>query len=337
MRYKVIFDTNIIRNAESISDFLGGAADLERFSKVSEIIIPDIVIEEIKAQKKRHLVKKRDAFLSNPFHLLRKIDEKETKDFDINRWISELIEKEKVSYSLISLSEKGVLEKMKRLCLDSLPPFEEGSDKGFKDAYIYFTIIEYLESNKEEKIFFVTNDNRLKEAFLLEDQIMVIKDYNEFEKYIDKYFREEYFISRLREEIDPEINDKNIEEIWLNVDENWVLKVRGENVVYFVEVDFSSKEIVDFTDFDFSKGITGIVASRTFGSVHLNIGLINSYLKYFSDEEIQTLIKAFVENDQIHSIKEDQDVKALFRTIYNTKSQIISQDLKDRFESYYKK
>jgi hypothetical protein len=44
---KVIFDTNTLRNTEP-KTFLGGRDDLKKFSKVAEIIFPDIVIEELK-------------------------------------------------------------------------------------------------------------------------------------------------------------------------------------------------------------------------------------------------------------------------------------------------
>lgn len=336
MKYKVIFDTNSIRNAESVSDFLGGRADLERFLKVAEIIIPDLVIEEIKTQKRRHLISKRDSFLSNPFHILRKIDEKETKDFNINKWILELADKEKVPYTVISLSGIGILEKIKNLCLENLPPFEQGSDKGFKDAYIYFTILEYLNTNKDKNIFLVTRDELLREALLKDNRIKVIKNFDEFDKNIDDYFRGDYFISRLKEEVADEIVKGSIEDIWLNTEGNWLMKIICTGKTYFVEVDFSSREIIDFNDFDFSTGITALVISRTFRDTHLGIDSIKEYIRYFSDEDIQNLLKAATENDQIYSIAEDEDVREFFMIIYKAKSQIISEDVSEKFKQYFK-
>ncbi len=53
MKYKVIFDTNTIRGPEpSHLEFFGGRNELNRFLNVSEIIIPDIVVDEIIQQKK---------------------------------------------------------------------------------------------------------------------------------------------------------------------------------------------------------------------------------------------------------------------------------------------
>lgn len=335
MKYKVIFDTNSIRSADSVADFLGGRSELERFLKVSEIIIPEIVIEEIKNQKKKHLISKRDSFLSNPFHLLRKIDENKTKNFDIEEWISQLAGDESVPYSVISLTSDNVLEEIKRLCLGNLPPFEEKSDKGFKDAYIYFTILEYLDSCNDENVFVVTKDDRLKIAFEGNARVTVVKNFDEFEKYIDTYFREEYFINRLKEEISENITADCIEEIWLNTEENWTIKISCDEKIYFVEVDFSSREIIDFTDFNFAEGITDLITSGTFRTTHSSIEMIKDYVRYFSNQEIQNLIEAATNNNQIYSIATDEDVKEFFMQIYNAKTQVVPEEMKAEFNKYF--
>lgn len=337
MKYKAVFDTNTIRNAESVEDFLGGRSELERFLKVSEIIIPDIVIEEIKSQKRKHLISKRDSFLSNPFHFLRKIDENETKNFDIEKWILELADDESLPYSVISLTRDNVLEDIKNLCLGNLPPFEESSDKGFKDAYIYFTILEFLDNIEGESIFVVTKDDRLKMAFAGNARATVVKDFDEFEKYIDIYFREEYFINRLKEEVSENVTADCIEEIWLNTEENWTIKLSCDEKIYFVEVDFSSREIIGFTDFNFAEVITGLIASNTFRDTHAYIVMVKEYVRYFSDQEIQNIIEAATINNQIYSIATDEDVKEFFVPIYKAKAQIISdEEIHRKFNQFFK-
>lgn len=335
MKYKAIFDTNSIRNADSVADFLGGRSELERFLKVSEIIIPDIVIDEIKCQKRKHLVSKRDSFLSNPFHFLRKIDEEKTKNFDIDKWISELAAGEKLPYITINLTRTNGLDEIKRLCLGNLPPFEENSDKGFKDAYIYLTITDYLNSLKDENVFVVTKDERLKMAFNGNGRVTVVKDYEEFEKHIDIYFREEYFINRLKEEISENITSDSIEDIWLNANENWVIRLSCDEKTYHVEVDFSSREIISSTDFNFSEGVSGLIISGSFRTAHSFIEMIKDYTQYFSDQEIQNLIEAATNNDQIYSIATDEDVKEFFALIFKAKSQIIPEEIKTEFFKYF--
>jgi len=336
MKYKVIFDTNFIRNAESALDFLGGRNDLERFSKVSEIIIPDIVIEEIKAQKRKHLISKRDSFLSNPFHFLRKIDIKETENFNIDEWILELVKNEKISYTSISLTENGILEKIKNMCLECTPPFEDGSDKGFKDAYIYFTILEYLTICKDRNIFLVTRDERLRTAFLRESRIKVIKGYDEFENYIDEYFKEPYFVSRLKEEIDEGIEQNHIEDIWLNLEENWVLKIVCNEKHYFLEVDFTSKEILRSVNFDFSELINKLITSGSFSATHEAVESLKDCTSFLTDENVQSLIEASVRNEQIYWIANDDDIKEFFGQLYQAKQQIIPEDIKELFNKYFK-
>lgn len=336
MKYKVVFDTNSIRNAESVSDFLGGRSELERFLKVSEIIIPDIVIEEIKNQKRKHLISKRDSFLFNPFHSLRKIDENETKNFDIDVWISGLATGEKIPYTTIYLTRADGLNEIKRLCLGNLPPFEENCDKGFKDAYIYLTIVDYLNSLPVgENIFVVTKDDRLREAFNNRAHITVVKDFAEFEKNIDLYFKEEYFVNRLKEKISEKITVECLDEIWLNAGENWTIKILCDEKKYFTEVDFASREIIDFTDFDFASGINDLINSGTFDNTHTAIEKIKEYIKYFSNDEIVNLIEAATINTQIRWVAKDEDVKEFFLPIYKAKSQLVSDEIKSEFVNIF--
>lgn len=337
MKYKVIFDTNSIKNAESVADFLGGRAELERFLKVSEIIIPDIVIEEIKNQKRKHLISKRDSFLSNPFHFLRKINEEETKSFDIEKWITDLVDKESVPHTVIFLTQDNVLDRIKKLCLANLPPFEESCDKGFKDAYIYFTILEYLEGIDGENVFVVTNDDRLRMAFDKNARVAVVKNFEEFEKHIDSYFRDEYFINRLKERVSENITSDCIKDTWLNTNENWVIKLLCDDKNYFVEVDFSTREIIGFTDFDFSIFVRELINSGSFANTHSMTSSLSGYIQYLSNQDIIDLVGASTENSQIYSISTDEDVKEFFISLFELKSQIITdEDIIWRFKQVFK-
>jgi hypothetical protein len=60
------------------------------------------------------------------------------------------------------------------LALDKKPPFEDKdkSDKGFKDALIYFSVLEYLQETPNKKVFVCVKDERLKEAFNEHDDII---------------------------------------------------------------------------------------------------------------------------------------------------------------------
>ena len=139
---KVIFDTNTVRNEGSPNTFLGGRAELKKFEKVADIIFPEIVVDEIRSQKKKNLISKQSSFIENIFHKLRGIDENETKSFNIDDFILKLEADEDISYSTIRLKNySSLLPKMKYMAINNEPPFEKKSDKGFKDAYIYFSIL----------------------------------------------------------------------------------------------------------------------------------------------------------------------------------------------------
>lgn len=332
MRYKVIFDTNSIRNAESEKQFLGGRSDLERFAKVSDIIIPDIVVEEIISQKNKHFSSKKAAFLSNPFHSIMGLDIDRTKNCDIEAFVLKLAEEEPIPYTTITMQDKNILTEIKDMCLRHSPPFEENSDKGFKDTCIYFIVKQYLERQEGEKVFLVSQDERLQLAFNNDDRIRVVENYDEFEKYIDEYFKDPYFIERLREEISPDIAPECYEDSWLNVEENWVIRLKcGENK-YYVEVDFSSKEIIGSIDRDFSDPLSRLVSSGSFSSTHSSIEELKGYVRYLSNQDIQNLIKAACDNSQIYSISTDEDVKEFFLSLYEAKLQILSDEIRDRFE-----
>jgi rRNA-processing protein FCF1 len=208
---KVIFDTNFIRNTEP-KQFLGGRSELEKFSKVTELVFPDIVIEEIKNQKRKNLESKKDSFLKNPFHWLRELDHDKTKNFDIEAHLTALEDNETLEYAVITLSDYSVLEQMKELALKKLPPFEatDNTDKGFKDACIYFTALEYLQSIPDKLIFVCCKDGRLKEAFKKHPNIIVIESFEEFIQNSITVFYDDYFINKLKTEIHEDISKRTL-------------------------------------------------------------------------------------------------------------------------------
>jgi rRNA-processing protein FCF1 len=56
MKEKVIFDTNFLLE-KKMKNFFGKQEELHKFEKLSSILIPDIVIEELKARYKRDLAR----------------------------------------------------------------------------------------------------------------------------------------------------------------------------------------------------------------------------------------------------------------------------------------
>lgn len=326
---KVIFDTNFIRNTEA-KHFLGGRSELEKFAKVAELVFPDIVIGEIKNQKRKNLEKNKSSFLSNPFHWLRKLDHEETRSFDIESHITELEESETIKHSVIKLSDYSVLEKMKELALRKQPPFEAGdnTDKGFKDACIYFTTLEYLQSIPDKSVFACCKDGRLKEALQKHPNIIVVESFDEFVRNSITRFYDDYFVEKLKSDVHADITKDHITDYWININENQVLLIEFDNEKYVVEVD--SGEIIAFeTVSTFANSIKNLIDSCSFATTHSAIENLTPYLPYLSDDEILKIFNASLDNSQIRMIITDDDVKQFISTIYESKKDILPSDIAD--------
>ena len=333
---KVIFDTNFIRNTEP-KQFLGGRSELAKFAKVAELVFPDIVIEEIKTQKRKKLEKNKNSFLSNPFHWLRKLDDDETKNFDIESHLTELEYNETLEYTVIKLSDYSVLEQMKDLALKKLPPFAAGdsTDKGFKDACIYFTTLEYLQSIPDKMVFVCCKDGRLKEAFKERLNIIVIESFDDFKQNSITVFYDEYFIEKLKTEVHSNIIKENIIDFWFNINENRVLLIEVEGERHVVEVD--SGEIVAFEKVaTYSKAIDTLINSGAFATTHSAIESLNPYIQFLSDDEILKILEAANTNDQIYRVIIHEDVKQFISNLYDKKKGILptalEADIKNRLE-----
>ena len=324
---KVIFDTNFIRNTEA-KHFLGGRSEFEKFAKVAELVFPDIVIEEIKNQKRKNLEKSKSSFLSNPFHWLRKLDRDDTQNFDIESHITELETKETLKYSVIKLTDYSVLEQMKELALKKLPPFEAGdnTDKGFKDACIYFTTLEYLQSIPDKMIFVCCKDERLKEAFEKHPNIIVIDSYAGFIENSISRFYDDYFIEKLQSEVHADIRKEHIADYWFNINENRVLLIEIGGEKYVVEVD--SGEIVAYENVaTYSEAVNTLINAGAFATTHFAIETLTPYIHFLSDDEIVKILEAVDTNEQIHWIIGDEDVKQFVSILYDKKKEVLPAEL----------
>lgn len=337
MKYKVIFDTNSVRSTQSINDFLGNRSELKKFLEVAEIIIPELVIDELKNQKRKSLLGKRDSFLKNPFHLLRKVDEIETKNFDIDGLIQDIISNEIIPFTVISLTNKNILEKIKEMSLNNDPPFEQNTDKGFKDTYIYFTILEYLETNNLN-VFLVTKDERLKSAFNANLPIKVVSDYEEFTKQSIVGLQDDYFIEQLSNNVGLKLTKENITDFWINIEGNYIVLISNDNNSALVEVDFVSREIIMQNDGNYfynsdevDQSVNQFINSGSFRNTHLAVEQLTSFKNFLSNEQIINIFTATSENSQIIP---DEDVQQFIKDIFEPKKEIVDQNLKLEIEKF---
>jgi hypothetical protein len=76
------------RTEKYINASLNPLSDL---SLSSDIVIPEIVIQEIKRQKKKTLESNRKFFLNNPLHTILDVNKATTKDFNVENYIQKLV------------------------------------------------------------------------------------------------------------------------------------------------------------------------------------------------------------------------------------------------------
>ena len=268
--------------------------------------------------------------MENPFHWLRNINQQDTENFDNEAHIIELERNEDIKYTVIKLQDHSALEQIKELALKKLPPFEkdEGTDKGFKDAYIYFTILEYLQTIPDKYIFVCTKDGRFKEALQRHPNIKVIKDFEDFRKESVSSFYDEYFINKLKESVNPEITEENITDFWLSINGNQILLIEIEDEKFAVEVE--QREIISFVNTQ-NYDVNNFINSGNFAMTHSAVVSLDPYKNYFSDEEIINIFEAIEENSQIIP---DEDVQQFISDIYEPKKHIVTEELKTQIENF---
>lgn len=326
MKEKVIFDTNTLRNPE-INTFFGNRKELELFTQDADIVIPYVAIEEIRRQKKVILKSKKDGFLNNPFHKLIGIDEENTKLFDIDAYIQKLLDEETFKFDVIDLKSNDVLPLIKELALLKKPPFEDAdnTDKGFKDALIYFSVLEYLQEIENKYVFVCAKDNRLGDAFRDHPNIFYIKNYEEFKQHSISQFFDDYFIEKVNEEFGITIAKENIKEYWNNINDNKVVLIEFEGQEFVIETD-SGEIINSCTRSEYVDEIENLINTGSFRTTHRIIKVVSEFVDFFSNEEILKILEAAGTNSEIRWIITDIDVKQFIGTLYESKKDLITDD-----------
>ncbi len=315
-KYKVVVDTSKARNTGGGS-FLGYREELEKIAEFADIIIPSMVIDEIKKQKIESLQKEQKSFLSNIFLSLTGTRRRKVENIDIDNIVSELESEENIPYIEIELEDANhkTLTEIKKLALNNKPPFDETSDKGFKDAYIYFTTLEYIEKNKDKQIFFLTDDPLLSKSFAENRHIRTIKDFNEFKKLIKEFLLTDYFLDSLSLQLKIDITEKDVTDAYFNTDNNWVLRIETPEGALHTIIDYTSRELLMNTTVDWTSEIENLINSDEFITTHEIIETLQDFVDFFSIKQIKNLIVGASKNSQISLILRDNDVKQFYSSI----------------------
>lgn len=278
---KVFLDTNVINNISPTGGLLGCCKQLKCLDSKVDFIIPNIVVEELIEHKRKSFDRKKQQLLDN--ELFDNPDERariEAKEF-----CEECIFKdEDIKYTTEGISNlEECFYDMCSLALQNKAPFDNKTDKGFKDAIIAFTIDDYLEHNPEvSQVFLVSKDGRLGEYFEDRRDVIVIKEFSELSQYLD-ICGDTPKPSRT--------NDK---------------------CRTICHEDKPSPKLSEAR-----KLLTEFRNSSSFASTHQTIEKMQPYIALLTDDDFIDILLSAIENDQIMWIIDDPDVKGFIQPIFD--------------------
>lgn len=317
-KYKVFFDTNAIRNTD-FNTFFGSQdklKDLQKTQKV-EILIPEIVMEEIISQKKREYNRDLDSIKSNKLYKLFSEKLNEIIIFNIEDKIKELKENPDLEYKIVNLKNKDILDDLIKLVINNEAPFEEKSDKGFKDAIIYFTIKQYIEDYKgNDKILCCTQDKRLKEA--LEKLGVEIKDnIDDIKTVISGKYHTDEFIKLLNDSLKRQLDDSL--KIYLN--DNF--KISKDNIEYLYSNHYEDDIVaVSLEKLENDRVLVEIFNNKVAG--HILESKKNDYLKG-NNEYRDVKIQNFLSEQEYHE-DDSNSLNRPLRFVQNSSEDLMTQE-----------
>ena len=194
------------------------------------------------------------------------------------------------------------------MAIGNQAPFNKDSDKGFKDACIYVSILNFIPELSDRSIFFWGSDGRLKDAFEGHDSISVINSLELYHQKSSRFLMDGYFYGLLSDELNSPVDESSISATWKNKDDNWVVKISIAESVFLVQVD--SREIVSkIQEADKESKILDLVDSGGFSATHSAVSELQPLIPFLSSEDIQRINTAVEDNNQIRWIADDDDVE----------------------------
>lgn len=350
----VFLDTNTVIDS-SQKTFFWNTQELLNFSKYANIVIPDIVFAERESQIRLKYKEEKLSFLNNLLTTRFRFSTDKIDAFNVDEKIEELKNEIFFKYTKIELTQPEILFKMKDLACNYQPPFEgknksadKQSDKWFKDCYLFFTVLEYIESNREKnkKYYIYCRDWKLAEAFKLDWRVNVIQSFEEFKKelfIVDDYLQGT--ITKYLQEQQGNNIEYNYENFWYNINWNLIISASSPDFISFrVEVD--NWEIIsdiiedvayeiDEEVYSLSDGIKSLCESWWFSWTHFWIKKLNTNINFLRKEEMIKILEAWISNNQIYWLFWDEDVKEFFWKIFEFIKNDIDDDLRTKFTELF--
>ncbi|MGA4967089.1 PIN domain-containing protein [Streptomyces pseudogriseolus] len=197
----IIFDTNAVNQLSPSSP----RADLIRKlrqSKHHRVAVPWMVLEEMAAHQARLYPEKYHAVLNSLAKLrayLPWAPESSLEPLDLERLLDHWRDAYREIFEVIETSDAAIRRGFQREAM-ALPPAKRVKDRseGGRDATIWFSVLEFLEQNPDEQVWFVTNNSSdfgdgsvyrypMNEDIRgLEDRLTLLKDFNQVVSHFTK-------------------------------------------------------------------------------------------------------------------------------------------------------
>lgn len=296
----IFLDTNTI-NSNSLLYLFGCQEKLERLSRTAKIVIPQVVFDELLEHKKRYFVEQKAKFSQNALMPHLDIDRDIVNRLSLDELITQIVEREKIPYITWDLSDySGAFREAYRLAINNLPPFHEGSDKGFKDTCVALSVIDYLDTNQDiEQAYLITNDNRLRTFFLEEARITTLEN-------IDDAIRAVAPSIAIAADASPG-SDGSIA----------TKEEKGDGVA-------PDGECLDLEEL--TATINALCNSSCFQDTHSLIARLESNINHIKASQGVRLLKAALHNQQIGWILSDDDVKSFFAVLLQQFGFLLNSD-----------
>lgn len=275
----VIVDTNLARNENSYSELLGNRKQLQAIAASNELYIPEVVIDEIVTQKRLSFL--REQAQINRSGILKltsfSIDEAESLAFE---QVEKKIRSDKsIPFNVLPQAPvEYAFSRIYNWAINHEPPFEEKSDKGFKDACIVASIDFFLEQSSEEKqVLICTDDKRMAEYFKDRTNITVEEDLKNVIKLNNR--------PKVKESVETTTNTS----------------------------DFDTKNAANA---DVNDLIEELANSLSFAETHSIISKLSSSPHVTSDQQELRILSVALENQQVEWILKDDDVSEYIKPIF---------------------
>ena len=170
----VFLDTNSIDNCR-LDSLFGNEDDLIGLCGVANIVVPSMVLDELIKHKEQHFLSKLKDLRANPLSKSVGVDWEIVEHLSFDMYEKRLREDQNIPFETCGPIDKvKVFNEMYKRVLNNDPPFNKGTDKGFKDAVIAISICDYINSHDNvDEYYVVTKDGRLRDFFNSDGELSV--------------------------------------------------------------------------------------------------------------------------------------------------------------------